>query len=271
MKNAPQHAINEMNASLRRKYETIRELFSGNTADTVRVRHQIGGMISEIRNAPDKYGARGVILLATALGRDETTLYRYGQVATRWTGDELGVLLKRVNIFGEPISWSHLVELTAVNSKRDRAALVERVLGEGLSVRELARVISSSSTDTARDQTRPLAVDLSEMVSASERYERRASRWSEVLLTRVEEAIADGVDLAPLLDKAEAAQARLLESCHKNLDRLRDARARFSATPPRKNDELPEQTSTVRGRDRAAPRRRRSKATKVPLLAGGRR
>jgi hypothetical protein len=81
---------------------------------------------------------------ARALGVSRQTLQPYALVAEQWSGDELRTLLaERRNSLGEPISISHLVLL----AKLPRPAcdrIVERVFSEGLTVRQLRRVLRPS-------------------------------------------------------------------------------------------------------------------------------
>lgn len=81
---------------------------------------------------------------ARALGVSRQTLQPYALVAEQWSGDELRTLLaERRNSLGEPISISHLVLLAKVPRPAcDR--IVERVFSEGLTVRQLRRVLRQS-------------------------------------------------------------------------------------------------------------------------------
>ncbi len=230
-----QRAVLEMNVPLRNKYETIRDLSSNNTAEIVRARHTIGRMILEIRNDVEKYGARAVPLLATALGRDETTLYRYGQVAARWNAADLAKLLKRTDVYGEPLSWSHLVELTAIHLKRERERWTEKILTEGLSVRELARAVGglhSGMIDESDAGAKPsLATSLKEIVVMTDKLNRRAARWDDAMFAPAQEPTSKEctLEIIDLLDRATTAQATLLDTCRSNLQRLERVKSRVNA------------------------------------------
>ncbi len=224
-------ALDEMNASLRRKYELMREMLSSSTADLVHSRHRVGVTILEIRNAPDKYGARAVSLVALALGRDETTLYRYGQVAVRWDAHQIAALMKRENVFGEPLSWSHLIELAGIDAKSRRDELTERALTEGLSVRELASMIHDPSSSRLREGESPSMTSvLKAIFRVSESLLREAERWEEtagVLESPAPEQCTS--DTLALLERASAAQATLGETCRTTLRRLERAKTRVAA------------------------------------------
>lgn len=83
---------------------------------------------------------------ARALGVSRQTLQPYALVAEQWSADELRTLLaERRTSLGEPISISHLVLL----AKLPRPAcdrILERVFSEGLTVRQLRRVLRPSRT-----------------------------------------------------------------------------------------------------------------------------
>ena len=139
-----ERAGDAMNASLLREYKQIRaRMRSG--ATTIEVRHAIGRIVAVVRADPERYGKRAVAALATALGRDEATLYRFAQVAARWTTEELAAWIARGRASGHPLSWWHLVKASAIPRKRDREELLERSIDEGLSVRALGRLAEAAS------------------------------------------------------------------------------------------------------------------------------
>jgi ActR/RegA family two-component response regulator len=105
------------------------------------VRYAMGTIVAEIKANPDKYGNSAVSTAAAALGEDAPSLYRHGTVAERWTEGEVQALLARKGRGERPLSWSHIVLLGTVPSQAERTRLIERVLEEGLSVRELAAIV----------------------------------------------------------------------------------------------------------------------------------
>lgn len=203
-------AVEAMNPSLRGRYETIRSILAASAEDIV-VRHRIGKVIAQIQNDPNKYGARAVTLVAAALGRDETSLYRCAHVATRWTSEDMARLAGRRNRRGELLSWSHLVRLSTVATKRVRDALLERVLAEALSVREIARLaagVQDARAGASTLRTRSIA-----------RLERRL-RDAGSIGARLDEMLADldqmlaGGGILPAEARRVAELARRLRIAH---------------------------------------------------------
>lgn len=114
------------------------------------VRFAMGAIVAEIKANPDHYGHSGVSAVATALGEDAPSLYRHATVAERWTASEVESLLARNGSGERPLSWSHIVLLGSVTSPAERARLIERVLAEGLSVRELTAIVGQDVAEGAR-------------------------------------------------------------------------------------------------------------------------
>ena len=138
-----ERAGHAMNASLRREFKRIHALLQSGP-ETVELRHQVGLLVVAVKRDPELYGKQAVALVAAALGRDEATLYRFAQVASRWTEPEIAAWTARARAAKSPLSWWHFVEASAVARKRDRDELLGRAVAEGLSVRALARITTES-------------------------------------------------------------------------------------------------------------------------------
>jgi len=121
----------------------LRRLFA--RRPDARTRYAIGATIAEIKARPAQYGSGGVAVVAAALKEDVPSLYRHAAVAERWSAAEVEAILERKGAGGKGLSWSHLVALGAVAGTVVRAALVERALAEGLSVRKLSGLASASA------------------------------------------------------------------------------------------------------------------------------
>lgn len=138
-----ERAVDAMNASLRREYKRILHRLKTDP-ETLESRHAIGLIIGAIKGEPDTYGKQAVRLLAAALGRDEATLYRFAQVASRWSAADFTHWRERGEATNHPLSWWHFVEASAVSRRRAREELLRRVVEDGLSVRTLARLVEKS-------------------------------------------------------------------------------------------------------------------------------
>lgn len=140
-------AADAMNAPLRRELQRIQALLRS-APDTVEARHDVGLVVLAVKREPERYGKQAVALLASALGRDEATLYRFAQVASRWTEREIAEWIARASAAGHPLSWWHFVEASAIARKRDRDELLRRAVEERLSVRALTRLAAQSTKST---------------------------------------------------------------------------------------------------------------------------
>lgn len=136
-------AADAMNASLRREFKRIEALLRSAPED-VEVRHKVGLLVVALKRDSDRYGKQAVALVATALGRDEATLYRFAQVASRWTEAEVAHWVARAKAKGQPLSWWHFVEASAVARKRDRDELLRKTIDERLSVRAITRLAAGA-------------------------------------------------------------------------------------------------------------------------------
>ncbi|HEX8795510.1 MAG TPA: response regulator [Polyangiaceae bacterium] len=127
-------------AALSTRIEMLRELLRVAPLDNLG-RYRVGTIIAELKAQPEVYGNGAVQLVATALGQDEASLYRHARVAERWSPAEFEALMERRMRDGSAATWSHLVVLATVESKARRQQLLERLLGENLSVRRLEEVV----------------------------------------------------------------------------------------------------------------------------------
>jgi hypothetical protein len=214
-------ALREMNATLRQAYERIRDLLARAGRDDVRSRYEVGVLVAEVKRSEHKYGARAVSVLGAALGTGVQTLYRCANVAEQWTSRQVGALLDKTSERGRPLSWSHLVALSAVSSDRRRAELADRTLSEGLSVRQLVGLAESNVM--SRRKARGA---LEKLLTATERWWSLASALYEQISEELGTIAGADARALELLDAIiadhEAQQGRLAFQ----VERLRAERAR---------------------------------------------
>jgi len=126
--------------AVRERIETLRELLARRPADAA-IRYQIGRIVADLKARPDLYGVCAVATAADTLGKDEVSLYRHARVAERWPASDFDALLARKMRDRRSPSWSHLVLLAPVDSAQVCSRLVERMLDESMSVRQLEAAI----------------------------------------------------------------------------------------------------------------------------------
>jgi hypothetical protein len=123
-----------MNRALREQCILIQRLLAEAATDEIDKRYKIGAIVRAVIETKDgKYGEHAVENLASAIGRDATTLYQYAAVAGMWTEPEMRVHSRRLDAHGEPLSWSHWMELT--RAKATWRQWLELALLESWSVR----------------------------------------------------------------------------------------------------------------------------------------
>jgi hypothetical protein len=207
-----------------RKCEAIRELLAIATSDEARVRYRVGVHVLEIKSDERKYGERGVVRLSEAIERDAATLYRYALVPERWNEAAFAELLELQTARGEPLSWTHMVELAAVESDAERSALTMRAVREGLSARALASLIR----DGLRPPSRTGLTRLKGIAVSLSGAKRRAMHAFE-LLDSVAQVSPESVSLTDVCE-IEAIERELLQVLREGHQRLEALRARLTST-----------------------------------------
>lgn len=213
----------KMTDELHRRCEEIRKRLADVGRKDMQARHQLGVLVNEIQNDPDKYGRRGVKQLAAAIGYDEKTLYKYGQVASCWSAEQIEELSQQKGTTGLPISFSHLLLIATVEKKRRRDALVQAVLNKGLSVRDLKRQLEGQpSPDEAAGEgpVKSAATALRGLRATSENWLEKARRWEAEFLPALEqEPLTE--DARRGLSETLAQQQELVERLRQVMERLR--------------------------------------------------
>ncbi len=202
-------ASDAMNASLQREYKRILALLK-TEPETIEARHAVGAVVAAVKRDPDKYGKQAVMLLASALGRDEATLYRFAQVAARWTSEEVAEWIARGEASRNRLSWWHFVEASAVSRRREREELLWRATADGLSVRVLARL-----AEKGRHPRRTGPRLVRELEVLVRRTSVLGETWDDLRRIGADEARnAISIDL---LDRARALHAELVAHAERAL------------------------------------------------------
>jgi hypothetical protein len=179
-------ATTSMNSPLRRHFRAIQKLLATAAVDEVQTRYKIGRIVRGIQDAEATYGARAVERLAGALGRDQATLYRYAALARVWPEPEMLALSRRRNCHGEPLSWSHWLELSTL---RDWRPWLERALAEGWSVRRLKDAIETEVQErpalSTFDEDETTRAALLETIRDAERWNARVTHSLAPVLDRL--------------------------------------------------------------------------------------
>lgn len=234
----PNKLLAKMTPALLEEYKIIQKKLAVADDKDVRSRHALGVLVMKVRCSPKKYGTSAVTQLEKALGLDEATLYRHAQVAEAWSKKEVGLLLKKANKFGLPLSWSHLVLLSTV-TKPERNKYVTVALAEGLSVRKLKELMDGRATNGTRTQ----ADEPASVTTAVYQLTKRARTFldaREELEVSVFKPLSEADVMPPppglvaSLEKAMEVHLQLKEECERVITRVEDGIARLTEKVPPK-------------------------------------
>ncbi len=214
-------AMTTMNSRLRRHFRAIQRLLVTAAVDEIRTRYKIGGIVRSIQNEEAIYGARAVERLAIALGRDQATLYRYAAVAKMWPEQEMLALCRRRNCYGEPLSWSHWLELASLEDWRP---WLERALAEGWSVRRLKEELEAetSGAQATFDEDETTRAALLETIRDAERWNSRVTHSLAPVLDRLARSPERSPQIEKLFARSLRAFADALRSTGAMVARMRE-------------------------------------------------
>jgi DNA-binding response OmpR family regulator len=135
-------------AALREPVATLRNLLARKPMD-MNVRYAIGEIIAALKSDPGQFGNRAVTVVATAVGQDETNLYRHARVAERWNRTQWETITARSMVDGRTPSWSHFVLLASVGDDATGEELLERTFRERMPVSRLEALIQGRTRHAA--------------------------------------------------------------------------------------------------------------------------
>lgn len=223
-----------MNTALQKRCAAIQTWLARAASDDVQARHRVGQLLVDTRKKEQVYGANAMGHLAAALRRPVSTLYRYAFVAECWSGREMKTLAGQLNAFGEPLSWSHWVELAQVRSRNTRERLHARALKEGLSVRELAHAARtlepSHVTDQDNEGDESIAEAVDEVARSCERWSCQALAAAQALASQLRTSERTSPQLLGQIGRAVRAHEAVRE---RSAEALRVLRAALGTLPVR--------------------------------------
>jgi hypothetical protein len=233
-------ALVSMNAALRRRCTAIQKLLAEAAANEIDTRYKIGAIVRSVMEDDGTYGERAVERIADVLGRDAVTLYRYAAVAKTWSEREMRDLSQRPNGHGEPLSWSHWVELA--RAPKTWRQWLELALLDSWPVRRLAREIGAELSEAAEaldsDAEDTTCGALLEVVKHAERF-NVDMRALAALLDRLERSPRPPRDIEDLLGRAEDVVADVARKSVELLARVRElAPRKGQSSGPRDRREL---------------------------------
>jgi DNA-binding response OmpR family regulator len=139
----PPSAVDELPPDLRALADDVLDVFAQERSLEAEQAYRLA-LLAQAAFASEARDWSVIEACARAVGLSRQTLQPYATVVSRWSADELRRLLaERRNVRGEPISVSHLVLLSRLPNPA-RSLWLERVFGEGLTVRQLRELLRES-------------------------------------------------------------------------------------------------------------------------------
>jgi hypothetical protein len=191
----------------------VRRLLARADLDEVATRYQIGVVVVRVRDKAGRSHERAVKRLATGVNRSVATLYRYAMVVDAWPPSEFIALCARTNREGEPLSWSHWVEL--VRMSRAWRPWLERTLKEAWSARRLAEEITAAQDGVSGDVAEAADTTSAALAMTLRGLQRFGGEFANGF-----EAVLDRIERAPTKERAKdvpellARALALVEDAH---------------------------------------------------------
>ena len=212
----------------------------------IRNRYELGCLVVEIEADPAEYGKGAVALLAGSLDLPLSFFYDAALVTKVFTLAEVEDLAGRRLPNSDCLQYEHLLAVARVADGAERAALLDRLLTNPLSVRELVATIRakglrlrSAGRGRGRKPRRPRSP-----LAAAEDLINSTQRFSQ-LVELVAQPLCDEIDVMPVSQFDTVLQARVT-NVRDELIQLRqaaiDLHSRLSTNLQRVTDALAART-----------------------------
>ena len=128
-----------LNPSIKTRLEAerIKKILANANIPELNAKYAAAVIIAEVKNKHAVYGEGAVAKLDEVLKIGKTWLYGSAKVAEVWSQTEFDGLVQRAQKADGLLSWSHLVEIAALESPTARDHMLKEVLERGMSVDEL--------------------------------------------------------------------------------------------------------------------------------------
>lgn len=201
----------EMNPELQEALEAIRTLLGASNAREAGAKYDVGRQVLVVQA---KYGRDALNMLIDKLGCGKDVIYNSARVVKSWNEQEFAELLQRPGAKGMSLSFSHFVKLSRVKPPEVRAALVRKVLDDGLSVEETADLVKSGRVKNGSRRKQPLHREFTQLEMRSQKLVERIGKVLTEL--KKEETVASEVmsslrNMAKLLGAASTHCASVAE------------------------------------------------------------
>ncbi len=227
-----------MTPALRRVFHEISDLVVSLSQNNFVFYHTVGAKVAEVSNEAkaEKYGTEPVPRLAAAMGIDAGVLWSTMRLNRDYSLDEVKRLAGLKTRDGRAgVAWTHLVHLLTINDRSVRDKLIDQVVGEGLTVKELLAEIQrrfGTRGRGGRPMTRPRTpfACLQQIAQISSTLvSRHEDVWSDALV-EIGRLPPDNYtpEFLAQLDEALEQQERVADVTGKDVKKLRELRERIA-------------------------------------------
>lgn len=207
-------AMSQMNEDLQTEFESIRAEIEEQAHKNVLFYYKLGGRIRRIHANQQKYGEGAVDKMAGALDMDRGTLYKAMTFTDQYTKAQIDDYLNRGKEAGQVITWSHFSQLVAIPDEAQRKELIEQVLTNGLSVRdlkdEIAKRLGAGGLIERQITPRSILGGLSQVSTMSNKLLDKVGKAFDKSIVKPAANLRDEDVTQEMLDRVQASRTALL-------------------------------------------------------------
>jgi hypothetical protein len=233
-RDAAKVAMKEINKNpdLLKVFNRIRGKYNEITASDVMGRYDIGKEVDRVVNDENKFGSSAVSKMAEALLLNDSDLYKWKDMATTWTAEEIKELATSKTATGNPLTVFHLTTLASLPDTKLRDKLLARCYKEGISARDLATIVTAKiGTRTNNPNGRKIVLrspsaGTGQMLKLSEKWLNYSEAVDEMVFEPIDKKADEFAtsDLAECLQKLLDASVEVRDAADANITKLESAR-----------------------------------------------
>lgn len=184
-----------------------------------------------------KYKHNGLKELAWALNKTKEQVEEACRLASRYTDQEIQDFFALRTPSGEPLTKSHILELSSIDDREKRKQFARQAAAEGMTYRQLSEAVQAHYGAARSSGGRGFAQpgSLSGLLSTWTKRSEVLLGFHEQVVTKsleqlVNDTPPDRLDAAVVeqIDEAAAAIGKLLETAEGDIDRLAELKERVS-------------------------------------------
>jgi len=193
----------------------------------LKLKHRAGVRLMEVKNNPTTYGFDSSEKLAAYFNCSLDYLYKLAKFAETYSEEEITETAKLVVEHSAHVTYSHLSEIATVDSPKRRRELLDQLLAQRQSVRQLRAVIAAENPKRKLGGGRKpkrftsLPAALQSMVKVTTGYRKKMEVLGEDLFDRIDE-----LSPAECTDTLTADIREFLKGCQNVIERAEHHRQR---------------------------------------------